>query len=68
MCRPLQEGLCGRLPALRVLRLGQRAVLSLLLRLPQGVRGGDPGAVPALRADGHGGRQQQLQLGGDGEG
>ncbi len=63
-----QEGVCGGLLALRVLRLGERAVLGLLLRLPEGVRGGDPVAVPALRADGHGGWQQQLQLGGDGEG
>lgn len=46
--RVFQEGVCGGLPALRVFRLGERAVLGLLLRLPEGVRGGDPVAVPAL--------------------
>lgn len=63
-----QEGLCGGLPALHLLRLGERAVLRLLRWLPEGVWGGDPVALPALWADGHGGGQQQLQLGGDGEG
>lgn len=63
-----QEGVCGGLPALRLLRLGERAVLCLLRWLPEGVRGGDPVTLPALWADGHGGGQQQLQLGGDGEG
>lgn len=63
-----QEGVCGGLPALPLLRLGEQAVLRLLRWLPEGVRGGDPVALPALWADGHGGGQQQLQLGGYGEG
>lgn len=43
-----QEGVCGGLPALRVLRLGERTVLGLLRRLPESVRRGDPVTVPAL--------------------
>lgn len=69
-CDPVfsQAGLCGRLPELRVLRLGEWTVFRLLLRFPESVRRWRPVAVPAFRADGHGGRQHQLQLGGDGEG
>ncbi len=46
--RAFQEGVRGGLPALRVFGLGERAVLCLLLWLPEGVRGRDPVAVPAL--------------------
>lgn len=69
-CDPVfsQAGLCGRLPELRVLRLGEWTVFRLLLRFPESVRRWRPVAVPAFRADGHGGGQHQLQLGGDGEG